>query len=345
MKAKYQNAFACPECKTILSCDFQEIDGEEIKTGRLSCATCNTSYPILNGIPRFAGQLPHIKHHTAASFGYKWEKFSDIDDFYKKNFLDELAPLDYQTFFKGKRVLDAGTGMGIPSHCMAELGAAEVFGIDIATSIEIAHHNNQKFDNVTVAQADIYKIPFPEASFDVVVCVAVLQHLPDYPRAVETLLSYVKPGGTLVLWAYGREGNGFVQLFVEPLRKRITRNIPVRLSLAISYPLGLLFQGLIKGIYAPLNRLGIRFFPLNDYMIYRTNFNQRMNTHMIFDQLLAPVSYLFTKEEMAQFMKHPSIAEYTLRHHNKNSWTAIATTHQASQPVSVSSASHSVPNE
>jgi hypothetical protein len=73
-------------------------------------------------------------------------------------------------------------------------------------------------------------------------------------------------------------------------------------------------------------------------MIYRTNFDWRMNIHMIFDQLLAPVSYLFTKEEMTQFMKHPAICEYTLRHHNKNSWTAIATIFPALQPISEPSA-------
>ena len=75
--------------------------------------------------------LDKQKKHTARSFGYKWKIFSVIDDHYKKNFLDEISPLDYRTFFKDKTVLDAGTGIGIPSYCIAENGAREVFAIDI----------------------------------------------------------------------------------------------------------------------------------------------------------------------------------------------------------------------
>ncbi len=324
MKHQYLQAFVCPKCKQALEHEISASQNDTIQTGTLTCSACQITYPIEAGIPRFARDLTEVKKHTAASFGYKWQKFSQIDDYYKKNFIDELAPLDHKNFFKNKRVLDAGTGMGIPSYCMAEMGAKEVFAIDISNSIEVAHHNTKSFDQVTVSQADIYNIPFPEASFDAVVCVAVLQHLPDYPKAIEELIRYVKPGGKLILWVYAREGNGFVQWVIEPFRKIITRNIPVKLTLALSYPIGILFQLIAKGIYKPLNKIGLRMLPLNDYILYRTHFDWRMNTHMIFDQLLAPVSYLFTKNEMVQFMSHKRITQYDIRHHNKNSWTVIA---------------------
>ena len=90
---------------------------------------------------------------------------------------------------------------------MAENGAREVFGVDISDSIYIAYKNTEGSNNITVAQGDIYHMPFSPETFDVVVCVGVLQHLPDPWGAVDELLCYVKSGGTLVLWVYGREGN------------------------------------------------------------------------------------------------------------------------------------------
>jgi len=317
--------FACPKCKGILKLNLNNKQ-ELAEEGFFSCPHCNgIQYPISKEIPRFLNNLEKISKHTSKSFGYKWEKFSQIDEHYQKNFLDELNPLEYKDFFKGKIVLDAGTGMGIPSHCMAELGAKEVYGIDIASSIEIAHRNNKKFENVTIAQADIYQIPFPREYFDVVVCVAVLQHLPDPQQAFEELLSYVKPGGTIVLWVYGKEGNAFVEYFVEPVRKLITRKIPVKVTLFFSYLLGVIFQLISLFVYKPLNQIDIKWLPLNDYILYRTNFDWKMNTQMIFDQLLAPLSYLFTKQEVEQLFRHPKIKDYVLRHHNMNSWTAIGT--------------------
>lgn len=325
MKFKTLSFFACPACKGPLEADVTRQEGDEVLEARLSCGACGVDYAVIGGIPRFTSRLEEIKEHTAASFGYKWRKFSDIGDYYKKNFYDELDPLDYRTFFRGKTVLDAGTGIGIPSHCLAEQGAGEVFGIDIMDSIEVPRRNNAMFDNVTIAQADIHNIPFRPGTFDVVVCVAVLQHVPDFRRAFDELMSFVKPGGTIVIWVYGREGNGFVHYVVEPLRKLVTRRMPVPLALALSIPLGVVFQAAVKLVYKPFDRLGWKFLPLHDYLTYRATFDFKMNVHMIFDQLLAPLSYLFTREEVAAFFNRPDVADVKIRRHNSNSWTAIGT--------------------
>lgn len=323
MLLKYSSAFACPECKGSLTLNGKTTHDKRIKEGEFHCPTCDYTFPIKNGIPIFLLELSKFKKHTAKSFGYKWRKFKTIDEYYKKNFLDELNPLDNKTFFKDKSVLDAGTGIGIPCYCMAENGAKEVFAIEISDSIEIAYENNKRFNNVTVAQSDIYKMPFKRNSFDVVVCVAVLQHLPNPQRAFDELLTFVKPGGTLVLWVYAQEGNSFVRFFVEPIRKMITRRLPLTIVLTMSFFLGAIFQLIAQYIYKPLNNLKVKRLPLNDYFLYRTNFDYEMNTQMIFDQLLAPLSYLFTKQEIEAFFNKPNVTNFILRHHNKNSWTAI----------------------
>ena len=317
--------YACPDCKKLLE-RSSDRDGND----ELTCAACSRNFPIIRDVPRFAGDLSAVKEHTADSFGYKWSIYSEIDRSYQKNFLDELAPLDLDTFFKDKVVLDAGTGMGIPSFSMAELGAREVYGIDISSEIEIARRNTARFDNIHIAQADIYNIPFEREAFDVVVCVAVLQHLPDFEGAITQLLSHLKPGGTLIIWVYGRENNGFVHYVVEPARKMFFRKIPVKAAYALSVPIGALFHATANYVYRPINDLGVTALPMLDYILYRTNFDLEMNTQMVFDQLLAPLSYLFTREEVEQLLTRPEIGSYRLRHHNENSWTGIAIKSQSS---------------
>jgi SAM-dependent methyltransferase len=315
--------YACPECKKLLELAVTAEEDGDVLEGEFRCDACSITFPIVRGVPRFAGDMSVVKEHTASSFGYKWSIYSEIDKSYQKNFLDELAPLDLDTFFKDKLVLDAGTGMGIPSFSMAELGARQVYGVDISSEIEIARRNTSSFSNISIAQADIYKIPFERNAFDVVVCVAVLQHLPHFEAAITQLLSHLKPGGTLIIWVYGRENNGFVQYVVEPSRKLFFRKIPVKAAWALSVPLGGLFHAACNLVYKPLNDAGVTSLPMRDYFLYRTNFDLEMNTQMVFDQLLAPLSYLFTREEVDQLLSRPEIESYQLRHHNENSWTGI----------------------
>lgn len=321
---------ACPACRADLSLKDAIMRGDRVESGALHCSGCQEIYPIAGFVPRFAKNLEEVKDKTAKSFGFKWKKFSTIDPAYKQNFLDELAPLDYRTFFKGKTVLDAGTGIGIPSLCLAENGAKAVFGADISTQIESAYENTKGQSEVTITQADIYHLPFRKASFDVVLCVAVLQHLPNPAKAFTELLSYVKPGGNIIIWVYGKEGNAFVEYAVEPMRKALTTKIPLPGLLGVSYLFGAAFEVAAQFVYKPLNRIGVRGLPLQHYIVYRSQFDFRMNTHMIFDQLLAPLSYLFKREEVENFMRAPEIDNYQLRHHLENSWTAIGQTKMTS---------------
>ena len=47
-------------------------------------------------------------------------------------------------------------------------------------------------------RADAQKLPFPDASFDVVTCQTVLIHLPDPERALGEMMRVVKPGGIVI---------------------------------------------------------------------------------------------------------------------------------------------------
>ena len=53
--------------------------------------------------------------------------------------------------------------------------------------------------NVTCAQADLYALPDPDASFDAVVGANVLHLVPELPRALASLRRVLRPDGVLVV--------------------------------------------------------------------------------------------------------------------------------------------------
>lgn len=289
----------------------------------LTCEGGAHRFPVVDGIPRFVGGAGDVARRSSRRFGYKWQVFHRINDHYVKNFLDEIRPLD-DAFFEGKVILDAGCGIGIPSYCMSRMRPAKIHAADVSPSVEVARRNTRDSGLVRVAQADIHHLPYRPDSFDVVVCVAVLQHLPDHRAALDALLRPLKPGGTLVLWVYGREGNALVERLVEPLRRAVTRRLPLFPLLAASFALAVPFHFVLLPAVRLLAALGVTRLPMHDYLLYRADFPFSNNVEMIFDQLLAPESHLFEREEVEALLRRDDVERFDIRRHNQNSWSAFA---------------------
>lgn len=93
----------------------------------------------------------------------------------------------------GSRVLDVGAGTGpyrhLFSHCEYKSHdfAQEPSTIGRYTALDY--------------QSDVLAIPVPDASFDVVLCTEVLEHVPEPIRAVREMARILRPGATLLLTA------------------------------------------------------------------------------------------------------------------------------------------------
>src|SRR5204863_1081280 len=80
--------------------------------------------------------------------------------------------------FRGRRLLDAGVGAGRFGERAAAKGA-EVFGIDLTPAVDAAYRNIGAWPNVHLFQADIFALPFRDATFDLAYSIGVLHHTPD----------------------------------------------------------------------------------------------------------------------------------------------------------------------
>lgn len=105
-------------------------------------------------------------------------------------------------FPEGSRVLEAGCGVGAQTKIIALKNRKTHFvSIDVSEeSIREAQAmaDSCGIENVEFMRADIYKLPFEDASFDGVMLCFVLEHLKDPRLALNELKRVLKKGGVLM---------------------------------------------------------------------------------------------------------------------------------------------------
>ena len=105
---------------------------------------------------------------------------------------------------RGRRLLDVGCGMGGKTAWYAEAGALQVIGVDLALehvrqSARFARHRQQA-ERVHVAVGDAMRLPFRDASFEVVTANDSMEHFADPAAALAELARVLRPGGHLYLY-------------------------------------------------------------------------------------------------------------------------------------------------
>ena len=117
---------------------------------------------------------------------------------------------------RGKRILDVGCGAGILSEAMARQGA-EVLGIDLAEDAIAAGRHHAQEESVTLQ----YRVIAVEelaaaepASYDVVTCMEMLEHVPDPASIVSACGKLVKPGGDVFLSTLNRNPKSYLYAIV-----------------------------------------------------------------------------------------------------------------------------------
>ena len=117
----------------------------------------------------------------------------------------------------GKRVLDVGCGGGILADSMARKGA-DVTGIDLASkALRVAqlHALEAGTKGVQYREISVEALAAEQpASFDVVTCMEMLEHVPDPASVVKACSQLVKPGGWVFFSTIHRNAKAFMLAIV-----------------------------------------------------------------------------------------------------------------------------------
>ncbi len=148
---------------------------------------------------------------------------------------------------KNGHVLDVGCGAGIPTGKYLVSRGLKVTGIDISdTMLEMARKNVPEGNFIN---KDMNKLDFNENSFDGIISVYALFHVPkkNHPNIFKQFFKILKPGGILLINTGTSESEGLSKFFGESM---FWSNYDPKKTLEIVKSVGfsILFEGvLVRG--------------------------------------------------------------------------------------------------
>ncbi|MEM1510617.1 MAG: class I SAM-dependent methyltransferase [Nitrososphaerota archaeon] len=145
---------------------------------------CATGTPIARAL-----KVSYEQTHGLIAFLYRRLKKFEVTC-YKAVY--DLLP------FKGGKLLDVSCGDG-QFILMYENKFKECYGIDVSSfRVEIAKNRFKEKNNIHIMQYDVDEgLPFPDQFFDIVTCIAVLEHVFNLPDVVKEINRVLKKAAFL----------------------------------------------------------------------------------------------------------------------------------------------------
>jgi len=140
-----------------------------------------------------------------------WDPTSEFRPLHEINPL-RLDYIDRAVGLTGKDVLDVGCGGGILAEAMAERGA-RVSGIDAAERpLKIAQlHLLESGRNVDYRLVTVEELAAERpASYDVVTCMELLEHVPDPQSTISACARLLRPGGSAFFSTINRNAKSYL---------------------------------------------------------------------------------------------------------------------------------------
>jgi ubiquinone/menaquinone biosynthesis C-methylase UbiE len=169
--------FVCPDCKVPLEA--------------LYCKRCQFSYSLTDGIPVLLSR--DEKFQSAAKIG---DQYDDIYARHSDVWNDQGRTPEFVKYFaalleslSASRVLEIGCGEG---YLLSAINAAEKSAIDISPeALRKARSRTKAEFGVALAE----RLPFPDATFDMVFSVGVMEHFLDDLEATGEIWRVLRSGG------------------------------------------------------------------------------------------------------------------------------------------------------
>ncbi len=158
----------------------------------------------VNADPKELAKFSELAHRW-------WDPAGEFRPLHQINPL-RLAWIEGKAALFGRRVLDVGCGGGILAEAMARAGA-QVKGIDLAEKpLQVAAlHRLESGVAVDYEAASAEQLAVREpASYDVVTCLEVLEHVPDPSSTVRACAALARPGAHLFFATLNRNPKSYL---------------------------------------------------------------------------------------------------------------------------------------
>ncbi|MEK7662219.1 MAG: class I SAM-dependent methyltransferase [Patescibacteria group bacterium] len=259
---------------------------------------------------------------TADAFAASWNNLPAGSVYTRDQFEDWLSPITGNDVF-GKDVLELGCGNGSLMIHMTTWNPARLVGVDLGDSVESAKKNLSLtgFPNWGVLKADL--ISYESDGFDMAYSIGVIHHLKDPKAGFESLIRNTKSGGRFHAWVYAYEGNDFVRLFVDPIRK-VTSHMPWWFTkYIVATPLAVPFFLYAKILNFFTNLTVLKKMPLYEYSLWIARREFSFFRHVAFDQLVTPQTKYISRATIEKWLAGSPYIDQNSTYiimRNGNSW-------------------------
>jgi SAM-dependent methyltransferase len=262
--------------------------------------------------------LVDIDARTINDFGKQWTRYRDNEGYYgSKEFLaDIFGPLLALEDVRDLRAADIGSGTGRIVNMLLDAGVREVIAVEPSAAFDVLKQNTAtRSDRIRYLRVTGDALP-AGLGLDLVVSVGVLHHISQPDPVVVAGFRALRPGGRMLVWLYGKEGNEAYLRWILPLRKLTTR-LPHPLLSVLSHVLTFAVD-----VYLPLAR---RFpLPLAGYMNNTLGKCSRAVRRLtIFDQLNPAYARYYTEAEARRLLEAAGFVNVQLYHRHGYSWTVL----------------------
>ena len=261
-----------------------------------------------------------IDARTIRDFGEQWTRHPEIDPAYDSSpemLADVLGPDFPASALRGAVVAEIGAGMGRIVKMLIEAGVAHVHALEPSAAVEALWRNTAPWaDRVSILECRGDELP-SEPKLDAVLSIGVIHHIVDPAPVMAAALAALKPGGRVLIWLYGHEGNGLYLAVVLPFR-RLSSRLPAWALDALSHLGVWLLQPYLLACRA------VPRLPLGRYMrdvFGRCSYETRRM--VIYDQLNPAYAKYYKKDEAVALLATAGFVDIRAYHRHGYSWTVV----------------------
>lgn len=265
-------------------------------------------------IYEFSIEDSNIDMVTVNSFGDEWQAFHNFDEKEIKKLGDEYFDIVTSSMLNlSTSLLEVGCGSGRFLKYLSDK-AGFLVGVDPSHAIYAADNLLGSKENIMLVKASANDLPFADESFDFVMSIGVLHHIPDTAKAMKACVDKVKKGGYFYTYLYyNLDNRGFLYRSVYNLSTILRKGI----SKLHRKPKRLACDILAIGLYMPfvgfsrfLKKLGVNEkirskIPLYGYE--NKSFYIIRNDSL--DRFGTPLELRFTKKQIQQMMENCGLSE------------------------------------
>lgn len=255
---------------------------------------------------------------TISDFGEQWTRYPTNNGYYASSalFADICGPLLAPETLRGATVAEIGSGTGRIVAMLLAAGVARVIAVEPSAAFDVLKANTAaEAHRIDYVNGPGEAIPVGR-DLDYVFAIGVLHHIHDPAPVVRAAYRALRPGGRMLIWLYGREGNEAYLRLVEPLR-RLTVRLPRPLLAGLCHLLTLCLA-----LYVPLCR--VFPLPLRDYVNHVLGrFSWAKRYLVVYDQLNPTVARYYTRAEAEALLAAGGFRAVRSHHRHGYSWTVI----------------------